>query len=74
MKAISVRLDEATHSQLEERSTRLGIPPAVLARAFILGALGIGTDPTISPSFPDLPPASTSATGPAPPKKSKKRR
>jgi hypothetical protein len=49
MRAMSVRLDEATYSELEERSTRLGIPPAVLARSFILVALA---DVELSPQDP----------------------
>ena len=59
MKVISVRLDQETNLELEERSKRLGIPPAVLARSFIKGALDGGVDLTIPDKAghtPELPP------------------
>lgn len=74
MKAMTVRLDDATYSELEERSARLGIPPAVLARAFIVGSLDGGVDLTISPTLPESQRLSTTATSSKPSKKSKKRR
>lgn len=74
MKAMTVRLDDSTYADLEERSTRLGIPPAVLARAFIVGALDGGADLMISPTLPELQRVSTATHKPRVLKKQKKQR
>lgn len=44
MKIMSIRLPDEMNKQLETRALRLGIPPAVLARAFIKGSLDAGVD------------------------------
>lgn len=74
MKAMTVRLDDSTYEDLEQQSDRLGIPPAVLARAFIVGALDGGVALTISPTLPEAQRLSTTPPNPARSKKSKKRR
>ncbi len=44
LKALTLRLPDEKFDDLTLAAQRLGIPPAVLARAFVIGALDAGTD------------------------------
>ena len=72
MKVISVRLPEGTHEELVEQADRLGLAPAVMARALIKGSLDAGVDLVINPSLPEE--AELSTTAPSKSRRSKKRK
>ncbi len=53
MKTISVRLLEETYEELVERGSSLGLPPAIMARALIMGGLNSGVDLVTTPVVPE---------------------
>jgi predicted DNA-binding protein len=73
MKVISVRLPDETYEQLRERGERLGFAPAVLARAYIKGALDYDVDLMVTPSLPEESKLTTTPTSSGRKKKKPKR-
>ena len=73
MKVISVRLPEGTHDELIEQADRLGLAPAVMARALIKGSLDAGVDLVINPSLPEEA-GLTTTTPPSKTRRSKKQK
>jgi predicted DNA-binding protein len=73
MKVISVRLPDETYEQLRERGERLGLAPAVLARAYIKGALDYDVDLMVTPSLTEESKMSTTLTSSRRRKKKSKR-
>ncbi len=70
VKVISLRLDDELYEDLEQRAKRLKIPPSILARVLLAGALAGEVDQLLVQLPPDKQPSTTQAK----PRPSKKRR
>lgn len=55
MVVFSVRLPEGAHEILQQKSSETGIPPAVLARSYLISALGYVPPPPPEPPYANDP-------------------